>query len=232
MLYDASVRWADDNVGNVIEALKEDGRWDEAIFVFVSDHGEEFFDHDAWFHGQSVYEELVRVPLLIHFPNGEFAGRHIESPVSLVDLMPSLLDYIGRPELCNDCRGSSFMSLLHENPDAETKRISVQAMRHNTSDYYSAWQEARGDVNIVARQGRWKGIYNKDLDLLELYNLDDDPGELIDVSPEQRDIAARMSVAADAWLRDCESRYEYEPKPDIEIDPETRAILESHSYFN
>ena len=67
--------------------------------MFLSDHGEELGEHGGWLHDQSVYEELVRSPLLIRFPGGAFGGRRISELVSLVDLLPTVLDFIGKPEL-------------------------------------------------------------------------------------------------------------------------------------
>lgn len=232
LLYDSSVRWADDNLGDVVAALKEEKVWDEAIFVFLSDHGEELYDHDAWFHGQSVYEELVRVPLLMHFPGDEFGGTQIAAPVSLVDLMPTLFDYIGRPESCGDCRGLSFLGMLREERGPGDEPISIQSMRMNTTDYYKVWEEGRGDVNVVVRQGNWKGIFNKDLGSLELYDLALDPKERMDVSAENSATVNRIIAAATDWLRQCESEYEYSERPEMEMDEKTREILKSHSYFN
>jgi arylsulfatase A-like enzyme len=82
LLYDASVRWADANLAEAITALKISGVWDDAIFIFLSDHGEEMGEHGGWFHGQSIYEELAHVPLIIHFPGGEYGGQRISRPAS------------------------------------------------------------------------------------------------------------------------------------------------------
>ncbi len=66
--YDAACAYADDEIGRLINTLKEMEVWDETAFVFFADHGEEHDDHDRWFHGQSMYEELVHVPLIAKFP--------------------------------------------------------------------------------------------------------------------------------------------------------------------
>ena len=67
-LYDAEVRYTDDIVGQVLERLRELDLYDDTLIVFTSDHGEEFWDHDNWEHGHSVYDELVAAPLLIKLP--------------------------------------------------------------------------------------------------------------------------------------------------------------------
>jgi arylsulfatase A-like enzyme len=228
VLYDAAVRWADANVGDVVRILKERGIWDEAIFIFLSDHGEELLDHGAWLHGQSVYEELARVPLLIHFPSGEFAGQRIDTPVSLVDIMPTIFDYLGRPELCSGCRGSSLMPLLSGGARSPN---SISSLRMSRAFYYRPDKERRGDVNLALREGQWKGIWNDELQSLELYDLQGDPGEEEDVSTEHPERTKVLSARARDWLRDCATL----AKPPVEIgeiDPEAMEQLRSLGYFN
>jgi arylsulfatase A-like enzyme len=228
VLYDAAVRWSDATVGDVVRILKERGIWDEAIFIFLSDHGEELLDHGAWLHGQSVYEELARVPLLIHFPGGEFAGQRIDSPVNLIDVMPTIFDYLGRPELCVGCRGSSLMPLL--SGDARSS-VSISSLRMSRAFYYRRDKERRGDVNLAVRDGQWKGIWNDELQFLELYDLQRDPGEQADISAEHPERAKMLSDRAREWLRDCLAL----AKPPVElgeIDPEAMEQLRSLGYFN
>jgi arylsulfatase A-like enzyme len=233
ILYDGAVLEADTNLANVIRVLKRRGFWDKAIFVFLSDHGEEFGEHDGWFHDQSVYEELSRIPLIIHFPKDEFAGRRIDAVVSLVDVMPTIFDYLQRPELCAECRGNSLLPLIQENSGRRPADISVPALRVNQQSYYRAWRETRGDINVVLRQAQWKGIWNVEPRTLELYDLKNDPAESTDVSQQSAGVADRLRSHAQAWLSDCRARL----KPPIELegdelDPDTMEKLRSLGYFN
>jgi arylsulfatase A-like enzyme len=231
IVYDAAVLYADANARNLVDELRANGLWDQAIFIFLADHGEEFGDHGGWFHGQSAYDELLRVPLLIHFPGGEFAGQRVNSPVSLVDIMPTIFDYLGRNDLCEGCRGRSLMPLLRGAIDVPESGVFIPAMRLNRVDYYRPWKEDRGDVNVVLRQGRWKGIWNDELESLELYDLDLDPLEQTDVNDKQLEIADRLGQQAKAWLADCRS---YAQLPDAmgEIDADTQEQLRALGYFN
>jgi arylsulfatase A-like enzyme len=228
VLYDAAIRWSDATLGDVVRILRKRGIWDEAIFIFLSDHGEELLDHGALLHGQSVYEELARVPLLIHFPGGDFGGRRIETPVNLVDIMPTIFAYLGRPELCDGCRGSSLIPLLSGGGRSPN---SISSLRMSRAFYYRPDKERRGDVNLALRDGRWKGIWNAELQYLELYDLQHDPGEQTDVSAEHPERAKILSDRAREWLRDCAARAK--PPAELgEIDPETMEQLRSLGYFN
>ena len=231
LLYDGAVRWADTNLSDVIGVLKERGVWDDAIFVFLSDHGEELGDHGSWLHGQSVYEELVRVPLLIHFPGGEYAGQRIELPVSLVDVMPTIFDYLGRTDLCDGCRGSSLIPLIVDSTVLPESRSIIPALRANRAFYYRPYKENRGDLNVVVRQEHWKGIWNDELNALELYDLELDPAEQSNVSAQHPELVTSMGRQARSWLDECRAQAR-RPEEIGEIDIQTQEKLRALGYFN
>jgi len=231
LLYDAAVRWADQRIDDVIGVLKKRGVWDKAIFIFLADHGEEIGDHGGWYHGQSVYDELVRAPLLIHFPGDEYAGRRISTPVSLVDVMPTIFDFLNRPEQCEDCRGKSLLPLIRDPEDANRGEFEFTTVRYNVPFYFRPWAESRGRVNVVIRQDAWKGIWNDDLQFLELYNLSSDPRELQDLAGANRAMAERMGEAARTWLEACRQR-ERMPQDAPELDRATLERLEALGYFD
>jgi len=93
--YAAGVRSLDRQLGGFLETLSRDGELDDALFVVTSDHGEELADHGSWDHGDSLYEEQIRVPLIVRLPGGRQRGRRVERIVSLIDLMPTLLEIAG-----------------------------------------------------------------------------------------------------------------------------------------
>jgi arylsulfatase A-like enzyme len=231
LLYDASVLWADHNAGEVIEELKQRGVWDKSIFIFLADHGEELGERGGWFHGHSVYEEVVRVPLLIHFPGDQYAGLRISSPVSLVDLLPTILDYLKQPGLCKDCRGRSVLPMINDSGSTPPHTVVIPSLRLNEPFYYLPWRESRGNVNVVVLQDAWKGIWNDDLENLELYDLDSDPGERVDLSRENVALTRQMTEAARQWLGNCR-QVEQMPEETEELDEATKEQLRAVGYFD
>jgi arylsulfatase A-like enzyme len=230
-LYDAAVRHADDNVGRVVARLKANGAWDEAVFVLLADHGEELGEHGGWFHDQAVYEELVHVPLLVHLPGGEFGGRRVAGAVSLVDVVPTILDAIGRQDLCAGCRGTSLLRLAAGDgaprpPGADY----VPSLRTNEIMYFRPFRERRGDLNVVLRRDGWKGIWNADVGRLELYDLAADPGEQDDASGREPALAAGLQAAATGWLAACRDAA-VPPAETGELDDRTRARLRAMGYL-
>lgn len=231
ILYAAAVRDADTKVGSVIDVLKRRGVWEDMLFIVTSDHGEELRDHGGWQHDQSVYEELVHVPLIVRFPDASIAPRRVDDVVSLVDLMPTILDFLGRVELAGDCRGRSLMPLI-EGPAAVTSpHISIPSMRINRKKYFKPYKESRGDVNVVLREGNWKGIFNVELDTFELYDLGVDPAEQQDIAESNPERVAPMRESAWRWLNECSSAGSTRPEgAPRDFDEAIRERLRSLGY--
>ena len=95
--YDGDVAYNDQQFGRFVGELKSRGLYDDALVIFVADHGEEFQDHGQWLHGRSVFDELVRIPLVVKFPGGKDAGRRVRQQVQEVDLLPTILENLGLP---------------------------------------------------------------------------------------------------------------------------------------
>ncbi len=95
-LYQAEIRFLDRAVGDFLQKMRSLGIYDDSLIIFTSDHGEEFWEHEKWGHGHSVYDELLRVPLLIKLPGSATTGT-IESTVPTQALLPTILDLCGIP---------------------------------------------------------------------------------------------------------------------------------------
>jgi len=193
-IYDAACYTFDHRFGEFISFLKEAGIYDDSMIMILSDHGEEFMDHGAWEHGHSLYNELINIPLMVKFPGNRDAGSHINEAVSIVDLLPTVMDYYdtgsssGRP----GCDGVSLLEALREKNDPERFVMSYLAPR-------ALRNGIPAKISLVS--GPYKYIFNQkmsDEDLAvfinqppvlrdELFDLSRDPGEkmnIIDSHPE------------------------------------------------
>jgi arylsulfatase A-like enzyme len=111
-LYRGEIAWTDQAVGQLLDAFEEAGRLDNTIVIITADHGEEFFEHGNRGHRQSLYEEVLRVPLLIVPPaNAHGTSATCDMLTSLSDLMPTILEMIGQP-LPKGVYGRSLVPLL------------------------------------------------------------------------------------------------------------------------
>lgn len=98
--YAAAVSFADAQVGRIVAALKEAGRYDGALIVLTADHGESFTERELWFdHGTHASPEQLHVPLIIKYPGGEGAGSRVDALVGLGDVAPTVLDALDLPPL-------------------------------------------------------------------------------------------------------------------------------------
>ncbi|MFK7896246.1 MAG: sulfatase [Myxococcota bacterium] len=121
--YDAEIRIMDREIGRFLDALREMNRFDNAVIIFVADHGELFGEHGRENHGPWLDEELVRVPLLIRFPSGRDGGSRVKAPISIVDLLPIVAAEVGFP-LPASAEGSA----------SETERLILSETR--SSDFH------------------------------------------------------------------------------------------------
>ena len=122
---DGSIRGMDDALAEVFAKLDELGLSERALVAVVSDHGTELLEHDAHFHGHSVYGELNRVPMILWGPSYLPAGRRVETTVQTIDLMPTLLELSGLPA-SEAAQGRSLTSLFEESGEAR-----VESSRHH-----------------------------------------------------------------------------------------------------
>jgi arylsulfatase A-like enzyme len=115
--YDAEVRYVDEALGQLIETLKSKGLWEDALVIFLSDHGESLGEHKLFFEHQfGLFEETVRVPLAIRLPPGSDGGervtpKRVSSLGSPMDLMPTILDYLDIP-FRGEIDGESLLPFL------------------------------------------------------------------------------------------------------------------------
>jgi len=178
--YDAGIRQMDAEIGRILDFLRERGFWERTLFVVTSDHGEEFFEHGGVLHGQTQYQEVLRVPLLVKGP-GVPQGRRVRAPVSLVDVAPTVLTRAGIavPEGLD---GVDVARLWSEGDRALEARYLFSEADHNNVEH---------DITRAVRYKSFKLHFNRLSREYRLYDLSRDPAEQADVS----DISAGQEQA-------------------------------------
>ncbi len=216
-LYDATVKATDARLGRILEKLRERGLDDDTIIVFTADHGEELYDRNRYFyHGASIYDGTVRVPLVISGPGID--PRRVTSHVQNVDLAPTVLDLLGL-DVPTDMEGASLGGLIDGSASASPRPYS-----------FVEWQ----DLIYAVSDGRWlyidnrfhvhprKSPYNSAppsapqgfaMRCFEAYDLSVDPGQqhdlLVHLDPATLDDDANLPApiaslrqALEAWKRE------------------------------
>ncbi len=188
-LYDAEVAYLDYEIGRLFVHLKETGVLDDTIVVLFSDHGEVMTEHDAWFDHTGLYDSVTHVPLIIWSPK-VVAPQRVDAMVQLVDVMPTVLELLGRPQV-DGLDGRSLVPVLRG--ERTTHRDAVMLSE-------CTWQAKR-----AVRTSEWKYIRCYDPGVYaaapcELYHLSEDPGEQVNVAREFPQIVAQLSDRLDGWL--------------------------------
>ena len=185
-LYDAGVASTDEQVGRLVDKLRELELYDDTMIVVMADHGEEFREHGYLLHHQ-LYEETLHVPLMIRHPDTIGPARRIEEPVALLGIMPTILDLLGiRPEAplqSNSLRQPTGDTIM---PDRSREPIFISDV-----------------ISRAVVDWPWKMIVRgRDR---ELYNLEDDPGEENNLASSH--VAKRNQLAATLhkWHRSLDS---------------------------
>jgi arylsulfatase len=119
-LYDGAVHWTDAQIGTLIDGLRARGLLDHTLVVVTADHGEELWDHGGFFHGGSLYDELLHVPLIMRLPEAAHAGTVVAPQMRTVDIVPTITEVLGTPPVPG-ADGRSGLELIRA-PDAAPSR--------------------------------------------------------------------------------------------------------------
>jgi len=216
--YAAGVAWEDSLVGAVLENLRDSGLYEETLVMLVSDHGEHLGEHDTWFTHHFMYDEVLRVPLIVKWPDRRGAGSADATPVSLVDALPTLLREtgLGVPAGLDGCA----LQDLEDRAGAEARAIVGE------------WGAATDDFAKVVVAWPWKlMLFNEQGETRhELYDLSADPAELHDLAARHPDRVATLEQRLWAILDPDAPVLERGPNDPAQLDPRDEKELRALGY--
>jgi len=214
-LYDRGIAYVDYWLGELIDGLRERGLYDEAIVVLASDHGEEFLEHGRLEHSFSYYEEMLRVPLIVRVP-GEGLGVVVEETVGLVDVLPSLLDWLELP--------------APEGLQGRSLRLDTTRAEAPAREYVGEASFRKGDLAL--RGPGWKYIRSAQ-GSEELYDLVADPIERTNRCAQQPVDCDRHRLRLAERIAEHRARAESLAKPEpASIDDATLQDLKALGYVD
>ncbi len=168
-LYDGNLAYTDRQVGRLLRGLAKRGRLDRTLVVITADHGEELWDHRKFFHGQSLYDELLHVPLLVRWPAFGH-GRVVPDVVRTVDVAPTVAEALRHPAPPSD--GRSLAPLARG--DADAPRTAFALVSH---------AEPRTPERQAVRTATHKLIRDVTDGAVQIYDLTTDPTEKRNLGP-------------------------------------------------
>ncbi len=209
--YDAELKYVDQVLGRLREALERDGLWNKALVILLADHGEGLGDHGETSHGYFIYESTMHVPLIIHWPAG--ASRYpkrVTEAGGLIDVAPTILDFLHIPAPPS-FEGVSLLS-------ADSGRMTYEESVYPQDSF--GWAALRS-----VQLGSYKYI---DAPKAELYDLSKDPGERMNILEAHPAEARSLKARLDGLMA------RYAPKQrqpsSSEIPEHTREVLGSLGY--
>ncbi len=194
-LYDNNLSYVDRAFERFVGWLKKKGVYDRTVILFTSDHGEQFWEHGASLHGHTLYEEEIRIPLIL-LAHG-IRKRVEEVPVVAADMAPTLVDLAGYsvdPPYNDPHMGISLVPLLRGKERSRYLERDVVGRASFKRRYF------------LYRNWEWKLVYFAELDLLQLFNTVADPLERVNLLQENQDLSAELERDLLRYLERVEGR--------------------------
>jgi arylsulfatase A-like enzyme len=218
--YDEEICYSDRIFHQLLDILMQQKVLDNTLFILTSDHGEEFLEHDDFSHGHDVWEELIHVPLIIKWPvNDEFSSmpQFVDNPVGLIDIMPTLIDYLELKTSLPQSYGRSLRPVL------ENKEIHPETHLFSECRYLDSFRAAYREGHLKLRIEFSTDISPMESSKIQVFDLAKDPEEKVQISINEPSISDFTHRGRDFWQKIWEL---WGDEQRIESDPELKKELE------
>lgn len=210
-LYDASIRYVDEEVWRFIDALQETHPNRETIVIFTADHGDEFMEHGLVYHNNLLVEELIHVPLIMWSSQKEFEEHKVDELVRHIDLLPTIADWAGVA------------------PPQEAEGVSLRPLINGTEKDLDLDLIAEGAESTCLLHKNWKILYVDSTDSYHLYDLSNDALGRTDVSRDHPEQYARLKKQLGEFLERARAA---EEEGRNEMSPEMIEQLKALGYIS
>jgi arylsulfatase A-like enzyme len=194
-IYDNNLSYIDGAFAKFVDWLKQEGIYNQTIIVFTSDHGEQFREHGATLHGHTLYEEEIRIPLILL--THTIHGYYDDVPVIAADMAPTLADLAGYtvdPPYDDSHMGISLIPLILKNERRRYLKRDIMGRASFKRRFF------------LYRDWEWKLIYFAELDLLQLFNVVRDPMERDNLIQDKPKLAAELERELFDYLESVEGK--------------------------
>lgn len=186
--YDASIFYLDKCISSLWDTLGQLNLQDNTVLIITADYGDEHYEHGQLFHGGNLYEEVIKVPLIIYYPNKLPKGQRISELVAHIDIIPTILDILDlSPE--KNIKGLSLLPLIL-NRDQLLPRDFVLS-------------QSNEKVAVLSRRWKYIATLNEkgNIGATEIYDLLKDPGEKKNLASSALNIKAAMHKQLEHYLQ-------------------------------
>jgi arylsulfatase A-like enzyme len=235
--YDREIAFADFYIGRLLDVIKKWNLESDTIIIFTADHGESLGEHDYTGHGKYLYEPSLYIPLIIKHPEKILEGKIIKREVSLLDIMPTILDFLGIPTKII-LLGESLVPLITGN-DQE---------KYNRLHYFISFKTDLANIPILSNVKRSqfaksfperiallkdniKVIYSANDNTLEMYNIKSDPPEIENLANKNDELSKKLTSELILWFNKTKSSG-YTKNKYLLLKEKDIKVLKSLGYIN
>lgn len=215
--YDGEIAFMDSQIKRLFEDLKEKGIYDKTVIVAIADHGEGLGEHEESTHATFIYNTTQHIPFILRVPHYRHQGRRVKTVVSQIDVMPTVLDYLGI-KWPAEVAGESQKELLENESEPEVQRFAFLESKWPLLHYN--WSPLSA---LVSKKYKYIQAPKP-----ELYDLEDDPHEVNNIYEQNQKIAAQYRTR----LKDLEGGWNQSKleSTEAEITPEMEKQLAALGY--
>lgn len=226
--YDNQIYHVDVLIARLLDVLKSKGRLNDTLLIILSDHGEGLGQHGYYSHGLYLYEEQLRIPLIVRHFGSDWQAKRVRSAVSLLDIVPTILELLGLPGAPPQLHGRSLLTLMQTQRELPADRWLLAQRRTFSKKNLRTRGSFASNVPLHAVRGDDRLKYLKTGDgTEELYDLLTDPYELTNLARERPQDCSRLRTL----LEKTRDRYKVNAADsDKRADEETRRVLKSLGY--
>ncbi|MFW6086586.1 MAG: sulfatase-like hydrolase/transferase [Myxococcota bacterium] len=216
-IYDGEVTYWDEQFGDLVAELRERGLYDDLTLVVTSDHGEEFMEHGGFWHGTTLYDEQVHVPMFVKLPDNRQGGTVISHWVQLTDLMPTLLDQNGLEVPDGVQGGNMFEGTTDVYAEESHEGNVLESLRTQVDD---------ADLKLItANRGNPRGLPAE-----ELFDVRRDAAEEENLAGDHPN-AGLVGERLKFWSEQAEEGAVTKPDVNVDLDDDAAARLRNLGYM-
>jgi arylsulfatase A-like enzyme len=234
--YDGRIAYVDRQIERIWEGLRKRTLPEDTLIIITADHGEELYDHGGTGHCTTLYDELIRVPLIMINTSGGGVGKRVHEQVQLIDVPVTILDFLGIP-VPDHMRGTSLVPMLDNVPPLQEPRYALSYTTRGrkslqTEEGRALWDkkvwDQGGVLTSLRMDGRWKIVRGED-GHAELFDLLTDKEERNNVKDRDKvrfeDLEKKLMEASSVLQRVTPR------KEKLELSPDTRNKLRALGYL-
>ncbi|MFT3926265.1 MAG: sulfatase-like hydrolase/transferase [Myxococcales bacterium] len=218
-LYDGEITYWDEHFGQLVKSLKSHGLYDDLTIVVTADHGEEFMEHGGFWHGTTLYDEQLHVPLFVKLPKGDRAGTTIKHWVESVDIMPTLL---GLKQLATP-PAVQGVDLFR----GKEQTFAEESHEGNVLSSLRTRQSGSTVKLIRANAGNPRGLAER-----ELYKLENDAAELKNLAPTDQPLLGNTEKELEQAATQAQTGALKAREVDLAMDKAAQERLKALGYAN